>query len=183
MENNLFRELNSLGVLALVGVLGFAQFAQFFDHELPCPLCLLQRVGFVAVMFGLLLNVFYGCRALHYSISTVGALFGGAVALRQVSLHVIPGTPFYGSDFFGFHFYTWAFICFAMIIFGLAVISCFSRQYKIDAEFINFSSQSSLGKLAIGLGLLIVLVNAVTTFVQCGPLVCDDNPTFYWLLQ
>ena len=134
-------------------------------------------------MFGLLLNVFYGCKVLHYSISTIAALFGGAVALRQVSLHVIPGTPFYGSDFFGFHFYTWAFICFSMIVFVLAVISGIGQQYQADSVFKPFSSQSVLSKLAISLGLLMVLVNAVTTFVQCGPMVCDDNPTFYWLFQ
>ena len=44
-----------------------------------------------------------------------GALLGAAVALRQISLHVIPRTPHYSAPFLGIHFYTWAFITFAVI--------------------------------------------------------------------
>ena len=62
-----FRNVNALGVIAISCVLAYAEYSQLLQHELPCPLCLLQRIGFVAVMFCLLLNVIYGSKAMHYS--------------------------------------------------------------------------------------------------------------------
>ena len=57
------RDLNALGLLAVSLVLATALFLQVTVGELPCPLCLLQRVGFVAAGFGLLLNVRFGSRS------------------------------------------------------------------------------------------------------------------------
>lgn len=180
--DSFYRNLNALGLLALVSVLSYAEYAQLIQHELPCPLCLLQRMGFVGVMFGLFLNVIYGSRPLHYSLSVLAAVFGAATALRQISLHVIPGTPGYGAPFMGYHFYTWAFIVFVVIITGLAVVSSFANQYG-ERKFRGFGDQAALAKIAIVTSLFIVLANALVTFAECGPLVCPDNPTDYWLFQ
>ncbi|SGY89157.1 disulfide bond formation protein B [Moritella viscosa] len=38
-------------------VLGFAFYSQIAENILACPLCLFQRVGFIAVLFGLLCNI------------------------------------------------------------------------------------------------------------------------------
>jgi disulfide bond formation protein DsbB len=37
-----------------------ALFYQFAFHELPCPLCLLQRVGLFFIAFGAIMNIRYG---------------------------------------------------------------------------------------------------------------------------
>ena len=177
-----FRNLNALGLIAISLVMAYAEYSQLFQHELPCPLCLLQRIGFVAVMFSLLLNVIYGSKPLHYSLAIIAALFGAAVALRQISLHVIPGTPGYGAPFLGYHFYTWAFLLFAIIILVVAIISSFFSQYDSDG-FVDFRRQPTVAKIAIALCLLMVAINVIVTFAECGPLVCPDNPTNYWLLS
>ncbi len=178
---NLFKQLNALGLIAISIIMAFALYAQLFDHELPCPLCLLQRLGFAGVMLGLLLNALYGPAPKYYTLSTIFAVFGAAAALRQISLHVIPGTPFYGSAFFGLHFYTWAFICFTIIIVGLSIISGFARQYEknLGQRKVLFSQQPLLTKLSVVLALLILLLNTVITFAECGLHVCPDNPTQY----
>ncbi|MEM9254545.1 MAG: disulfide bond formation protein B [Pseudomonadota bacterium] len=175
------RFLNTLGILAVVSVLALAQAAQFFQHDLPCPLCLLQRVAFVGVMFGLMLNVIYGPRPMHYSLSMLAALFGAMVALRQVSLHVIPGTLPFGSSFFGWHFYTWSFVAFSVALVVLAIIAGLSWQYENQQEA-DFKQVTGFHRLVIGLALLMVLMNAVTTFVQCGVGVCVTDPKGYVLL-
>jgi len=69
-----FRLLNAIGLILVNAVLGAAFYGQFVGGELPCPLCLLQRVAFVAVLYGLVLNVVYGAKPLHYSIILVSAL-------------------------------------------------------------------------------------------------------------
>jgi disulfide bond formation protein DsbB len=180
MNVYLFRKLNAIGLLAVSAVLAMAFYSQFTQAELPCPLCLLQRIAFAAVLCGLLLNVVKGPRSVHYSIMIVAALFGGAVSLRQVSLHIVPGTGSYGAPFLDMHYYTWAFMVFALIIFGAAIIAAFSRQYH-DNQFIRFREQSAIAKVAIVVAIVFVAGNAIAAFVECGPLQCPDDPSSYWL--
>ncbi|AGH80558.1 disulfide bond formation protein B [Psychromonas sp. CNPT3] len=182
MTQSFSRQLNALGAIAITFVLMFAFYSQFVAGELPCPLCLLQRVGFVAVLFGLLCNVVYGPRTSHYGIMIFGALFGAGVALRQISLHVIPGTPFYGDPFFSFHFYTWAFISFVVIVFGSAVMLSFSSQYK-EIKYQTFVQMPVLSKVAIALVLFVTLLNVLSTFAECGPFECPSDPIQYWLFN
>ena len=178
-----FRALNALGIIAICLVLAFALADQFYMRELPCPLCLLQRVGFVAVAIGLLMNVVLGSHMAHYGFSVVAGLCGGAAALRQVSLHVIPGTPAYGEPFLGLHFYTWAFILFGTIIFGIAVLASFQAQYGSSVKRLAWSEQTWLCKLSIASAIMIVALNFLSTFALCGPGVCPDDPVGYWLMS
>ncbi|MBT1443595.1 disulfide bond formation protein B [Shewanella sp. JM162201] len=182
MSETLSRHLNALGALAVSLVLLFAFYSQFVDGDLPCPLCLLQRIGFVAVLMGLCANVVFGPHPKHYAMMIIGALIGGAIALRQVALHVIPGTPFYGDAFFGYHFYTWAFIVFGIIIFGSAIIMSFGEQYQHDVSS-TFAEQSPFLKFSVAVVFVVILLNLLSTFAECGPLVCPDNPTEYWLFS
>jgi len=178
-----FRDLNALGLLCLSGVLLYALWSQIWDNELPCPLCLLQRLGFVGVMAGLLLNLVFGPKPAHYGFAILAALFGMAGALRQTALHVIPGSGVYGPPLLGLHFYVWAFILFFIIIFVLAVIASFNGQYAKTRAFISFNHQSMLGKFSLIATIGVVALNALSTFAECGPLVCPDNPTGYWLFS
>lgn len=179
-DTTIFRNLNALGVLAVCIVLLTAFYDQFTGGGLPCPLCLLQRIGFVGVLVGLLLNVIRGPKPDHYSIMIVSAFFGAAVALRQIALHVVPPAPGYGGTFLGYHYYTWAFLVFAAIILGTAVIGAYSTQYH-KQRFIPFADQNALGKTAIVLSVLVVGANVLSTFAECGPGQCPDNPVSYWL--
>ena len=101
--------LNAVGLAGLIAVLLVAYADQFAGHDLPGPLCLLQRLAIAGVAFGLLLNLRYGPQPSSYGIMLLAALFGMAVAGRQILLHVAPGTGSYGAPLFGLHFYTWSF--------------------------------------------------------------------------
>ena len=100
--------LNLLGLSGISLSLLIAFYYQIVLHELPCPLCLLQRVGMIAIGLGFMLNVRFGERSLHYGVALFGCLLTGAIASRQVLLHIAPGTGTYGSALFGMHFYTLA---------------------------------------------------------------------------
>ena len=164
-----FRDLNALGLLAISAMLAFAFADQFLNNELPCPLCLLQRVGFVAVSVGLLFNVVIGPRPAHYGFAIVAAVAGAAFALRQVSLHVIPGTGSYGSPFLGYHFYTWAFILFSVMIVELAIISSLPQQYSETVRALPWKEQSRLSRFAVYVAVLLIALNVILTFAECGP--------------
>ncbi|MGI9372860.1 MAG: disulfide bond formation protein B [Hyphomicrobiales bacterium] len=179
------RFLNALGMLAVCIVLIAAYFYQFFLYELPCPLCLLQRVGFVAVGFGLGLNLLYGPAPRHYAVVLVAALFGISVSVRQILLHIVPGTGHYGSPVLGMHYYTWAGICFFLIIVGTTIMLLSEQQYEdvpSENEAARFGG-STLAKAAFFLMLTIGLANAISTLLECGPGICDDPPTDYKFLN
>ena len=179
------RTLNSIGLLVVCGVLiaGFAY--QFALDEEPCPLCLLQRVGLVAVGFGLSLNLIYGAKPHHYGIMLLGAVYGGSVSVRQILLHIVPGTGSYGSPVLGLHYYTWAGICFFLIIIGTAIMLLFEGQYKglRDEPSHEKFGGSKLAKFSFFLMLAVTGANAVSTLVECGPTICADPPTDYRLIE
>ena len=179
MNNKNVALLNTLGLLGITFVLLMASVLQVVLNELPCPLCLLQRLGFMLVMFGFMLNVVYGPQQRHYGVLIIGALFGAATALRQVSLHVIPGTPGYGSPVFGIHYYTWAFILFSLTIVGVAVLQLLWNKDWNNNDY----KMNRFGKFVCLLAIFVVVINLVSTFIECGPYQCPDNPITYWLFN
>jgi disulfide bond formation protein DsbB len=132
MTRSLAITLNALGLYAIALVLLVAFGAQLVLHELPCPLCLLQRIQFAMLAVGPLLNVRFGPRPSHYAVSLLTAAAGAAFAARQILLHVMPGDPGYGSALLGYHYYTWAFIGFAVAVVALAAMLLFDAQFKAD---------------------------------------------------
>ena len=179
------RTLNSIGLLVICGVLIFAYVFQFALDELPCPLCLLQRVGLVMVGFGLSLNLIYGAKPHHYGIMLIGALYGGSVSVRQILLHIVPGTGAYGSPVLGLHYYTWAGICFFLVLVGTAVMLLFEGQYKglKDEPGHEKFGGHKLALFAFFLMLVLTVGNAFSTLIECGPTVCADPPTDYRLIE
>ena len=173
------RELNGLGLLAVTLVLAAALILQLLMGELPCPLCLLQRIGFVALGFGLLLNLRFGPSPLHYGLVIVAALFGAAAAGRQVLLHIVPGSGAYGSPLLGLHLYTWSLLLFLAAIAAVAVLLLMEGQFERGRA----QPASSWQRMAMGLYLAVTVVTGLAAFAQCGPSECPDNPTSYWLLD
>ena len=179
LPNNIVRNINSLGILGITIILFIGFVIQIVYKELPCPLCLLQRVGFVLVMFGFMLNVIKGLRFRHYGVVMLGALFGGSVALRQISLHIVPGTGHYGSAIFGLHPYTWSFLFFAATLLAVALLLLVSHPRCTDQIFTVNKAERVMCWAAI----VVTALNAISALLECGPLVCDDPPTHYKLLD
>lgn len=110
-----------IGLLAITIILDAALFVQFFQHEPPCPLCLLQRTAFINIGIALLLNLRYGNRVVHWAMVIFSGLTGIAVSIRQILLHITTPEGF-GNPIFGLHLYTWCFIAFAMAIVGATLM-------------------------------------------------------------
>ena len=106
ISRSLETTLNALALLAIAVVLGVAFFDQLVNGELPCPLCLLQRSGFLLLAIGPVLSVARGPRASHYGVAILAGLLGAGFAMRQILLHIAPGDAGFGAPFLGLHFYT-----------------------------------------------------------------------------
>lgn len=168
--------LNLAGALGMCTSLLMAFFFQIFNGELPCPLCMLQRVGLMMVAFGFFLNIRFGPSATHYAIIILSAMIGASVSLRQDLLHIVPGTGGYGSTIFGYHLYTWGFIAFMSMIILSAILLVIDRNQLSDKPL------PSATKLAKFLGVILILIaagNVASNLLVCGLSVCDGDPTGY----
>lgn len=88
------RWLYLAGVLVIAGLFGAALYLQYVLHQDPCPLCMIQRFAFIAML------VFFVIAALHNPERTgakiyaalIGlfALFGIGVASRHIWIQHLP---------------------------------------------------------------------------------------------
>ena len=178
------RQATTLNALALYGValvLAAAFAAQFLLHELPCPLCLLQRILFALLAVGPMLNVRFGPRPSHYALSLLTAVAGAAVSTRQVLLHILPGDAGYGSALLGYHYYSWALIGFVAAIVLIAAMLLFDRQF--DDSTAQTSAPAAFATVAVWLVITLTALNVISTLLECGLSACADNPIIYELLK
>ena len=80
-----------LPALACASLLGFGYYLQYGQGLDPCPLCLVQRLFFYAVLAVLALGAIHGSgRAIYGILAALFALGGAAAAGRQVWLQHLP---------------------------------------------------------------------------------------------
>jgi disulfide bond formation protein DsbB len=173
--------LNAVALYGIALVLAVAFAAQLLLRELPCPLCLLQRILFALLAIGPILNVRFGPRPSHYALSLLTAVAGAMVSTRQILLHILPGDAGYGSALLGYHYYTWALIGFVAAIVLLAAILLFDRQF--DDGVAQASSAGGFAQAAVWLVIALTALNVVSSLLECGFGACADNPVVYELLK
>jgi len=82
------------GFFVCLGLVAYALYLQYVEGQEPCPLCILQRVGFMALAVIFLIGALHGPRrrgAWSYSgLALIAATIGGAIAGRQVWLQNLP---------------------------------------------------------------------------------------------
>ncbi|KTD18619.1 inner (transmembrane) protein [Legionella lansingensis] len=177
-QNKLHRLGNMLGLLLSCFILVFAFYQQLIDHDLPCPLCLLQRICFIGVGLCLCMSLMNGIRISYYGLMILSSLLGLGIALRQIFLHVSPGDLGYGSPLLGLYLYTWSAIGFAIIIGLVAIGLLFERGF--------YEPSQPPGRWLYALMsffLLLILANGISTFLECGPFICKDRPAHYYLFD
>jgi disulfide bond formation protein DsbB len=173
--------LNALSLYAIGLVLAIAFAAQLLLGELPCPLCLMQRIQFAMLAVGPVLNIRFGPRPSHYAVSLLSAVAGAGFAMRQVLLHIVPGDAGYGTALLGYHYYSWAFIGFSAAIVLSAVMLLFDSQFT-DADSGKPPTIGWFGRGAIWFVIALVALNVISTLFECGFAACPDNPVNYQLL-
>lgn len=156
------RNLNALQAIILALIIAGALSLQFFKHEQPCPLCLIQRLGMICVGASALLNVRFGPQKKHYGLAIISALFGAFVALRQIAFHVCPGFPKFGVPFWGLSLYTWSFIIFVTSLAYNGILLFFFKTEK------PLTGMNWFGHVAFWLLIIIALLNVAGTLAECG---------------
>lgn len=181
LSNDAARKVNFLAIMGIAGVLLGSLVIQFVVGDLPCPLCLLQRLAFVLVCVGPLLNLRFGIRPAHYAVSILAALFGMSVSLRQILLHIVPGTGGYGAAVFGLHLYTWAFLIFFASLVVVGVMLILHPEDPAASPPPEPGDKWTMRAFAAMTVLAAVL--AAASFLECGWEECPDNPRDYRELE
>jgi disulfide bond formation protein DsbB len=181
VPGDLSRLLNALGLIAVDTVLALAFIDQLWFSDLPCPLCILQRAAFTAAGFGLALNLVFGPRPSQYGLTIVGAAVGAAISMRQILIHIVPGSGSYGNEIFGMHLYSWAFIAFALMVVGCGVLLFDDRQFARSEPWSN--RLSVLPLTAFVLFLVLAVGNVISTLLICGAGFCPEAPAGYLIFN
>jgi disulfide bond formation protein DsbB len=171
--------LHHVYILGIVGVIlgGFSY--QFFLSELPCPLCMLQRMCMIAAAIPSALALVYGCKPQFYGMSIVAALIGAAISTRQLLTHICNvEDPGYGTPIMGAHAYTWALVVFMTVILVCAINLMVPSQFSQSPPF----KRRSVTRMTLWALLLVALANAVASLAIAGfSWFLPDNPTSYLL--
>lgn len=88
------RWLYLAGALFSGGLIGFALFLQYVKHQDPCPLCMVQRVIFIALLAVFALAALHGPRRtgerVYAALIALLSLSGVGVAARHIWIQHLP---------------------------------------------------------------------------------------------
>lgn len=173
MTQHLSRIISALLVIVLSGIITAGFGYQYALNEQPCPLCFLQRLAMIGIATGQLLNFRFGIKMSHHAISLFHCIFGAAVSLRQIGLHICPTFGKFGTPILGFSLYTWAFIAFACALITIGVLM-FLYDPKWKPE--HSKTITYLERFAFYYILLIVIADIIAVATICGIGPCPENP-------
>lgn len=156
----------------LAAILTAAMVFQYGYGELPCPLCLLQRLAMFGVCFGLILQFRSGFSYQNTGISLLFTVFLLIVSVRQTLLDIYPrpGHEYIGTAIFGIHMPVWSVIIAAVLFFGFALQFILFGQNRHQHEH-PVKQFPLLAMLATVLSLYVVaigVINFASVGVQCG---------------
>jgi disulfide bond formation protein DsbB len=159
-------------LLVLCAILTAAAVLQYARGEIPCPLCLLERLAMFGIGFGVLLNLRTGFSDRNTGVSLVFAVLLLIIGARQTLLDIYPrpGHEYVGSAILGLHMPVWS------VVIALCVLAAFALKLAIlggdDHRRANpLDSFPVLPAAATALGALLVVLCAInfgSAVVQCG---------------
>ncbi len=170
-------------LFVVCGVLVGSLTYQFALGELPCPLCVIQRLAFLLACvgpIGVLLRSAEGRsdwrrQARGFSMTILAALVGSAASIRQILLHIVPPDLGYGPPVLGLHLYSWALIVFGCLIASSAIGLCGIQNEPVSLPRLPVY-------LLCSLTLVIGLTVALATFLMQGfNALLPPDPTRYEL--
>jgi disulfide bond formation protein DsbB len=159
-------------MFVIAAILTAAMTLQYAYGELPCPLCLLQRVALFGVCFGIILQFRHGFSYRNSGISMLFAIFLLIVSVRQTLLDIYPrpGHEYIGSAVFGLHMPVWS------VLIALALLIAFAVKFSVlggeeKLREIRIEEFPALQKLAAALSIYVIALCAInfgSVVLQCG---------------
>lgn len=172
-EPSILVMLDRLVLLLLTMILSAALTAamvmQFAFGEIPCPLCLLQRVAMFGCCFGLLHQLRASDSERGGGIALIFALLLLVIAARQTLLDIVPrpGHAYIGTAVFGLHMPVWSVVIGVCLLLALALrLTLFGAPRLLPP-----TGPPPLARAARLLEFYVVLIctlNFASVVLQCG---------------
>lgn len=185
LEPSTLVTLDRLILLLLTVILSAALTAamvmQFAFGEIPCPLCLLQRVAMFGCCFGLLHQLRMRESERGGGIALFFALLLLVIAARQTLLDIVPrpGHAYIGTAVFGLHMPVWSVVIAVSLLLALALrLTVFGAPRPLPP-----AARPPLAQAARLLEFYVVLIcalNLASVVFQCG--LCECHTSGYRLL-
>jgi disulfide bond formation protein DsbB len=163
-------------MLTMAAILTTAMVLQYHGGEIPCPLCLLQRVTMFGVCFGVILHFRHGASAHSDGFCMLFALLLLIISGRQTLLDIFPrpGHDYVGSAVLGLHMPVWSVVIAAAILVAFAIkLAVLGSEYPRDPQ-----PSPALGRVARLLSLYVIaicLINFASVIFQCGADACHTS--------
>ena len=161
-----------LVMFVIAGILTAAMTLQYVNGELPCPLCLLERVAMLGVCFGIMLNFRRGFSYQNTGFSLLFAIALLVISVRQSLLDIYPrpGHEYIGSAIFGIHMPVWSIIIALALLIAYAIKLAIlgSDEYLREADVSEFPAIRRIAEILSIYVIAICLINLVSVVLQCG---------------
>lgn len=171
-----------LMLTVLAASLTGAMVMQYAFGEIPCPLCLLQRVAMFGCCFGLIMQLRSDNSERGTGIALIFAVLLLLISVRQTLLDLFPrpGHEYIGGAVFGIHLPVWSVIIAVALLLGFAIrLALFGgTRGAADAER---HVPGVIVRAPVLYVIAICAINFLSVIAQCG---LDQCHTFgYRLLQ
>jgi disulfide bond formation protein DsbB len=161
-----------LVILVIAGILTGAMTLQYANGELPCPLCLLERVAMFGVCFGIMLNFRHGFSYQNTGFSLLFAIVLLVIAVRQslLDIYTRPGHEYIGSAILGIHMPVWSIIIALCLLTAYAIKLAIlgGDEYLREAELAEFPAIKKVADILSLYVIAICVINMVSVVLQCG---------------
>ena len=156
-------------ILAVIAaILTAAMVMQYALAEIPCPLCLLQRVAMFGCGFGLIVQLRTEGSERGTGIAVIFAVLLLVISVRQTLLDIAPrpGHDYVGSAVMGLHLPVWSVVIAVALLFGLAARLALFGGAR-DAHVTSHLSQAAVQALILYV-IAICAINFLSVIAQCG---------------
>jgi disulfide bond formation protein DsbB len=161
-----------LTLAVIAGILTAAMTLQYAKGELPCPLCLLERLALFGVCFGIIRNFRHGFSYQNTGYSLLFSIVLLVIAARQSLLDIYPrpGHEYIGSAIFGIHMPVWSIIIAVSLLLAYAIKLALlgGDEYLREAEIGTFPKIKILADTLSMYVIALCAINLVSVVVQCG---------------
>lgn len=174
-ETNII-QLNYIFSLLILAVMAFilttAMYMQLVYKEYPCPLCLLQRVAYFGICFGVILNLRHGYSMRYEGLTLLAIILLLIMSTRQTLLDIYPrpGHDYIGSAFLGLHMPVWSIVFATLLLLAYAMRFCILGfgDYLSEARLNSRPKTSLLANILMWFLIALCGLNVLSTFFQCG---------------
>lgn len=154
-------------IVLTAGPVGAAVVLGVVYGESPCILCWAQRTSMALMALGGLFVLRYGPRPRYLGTVVLLGIWGLYMGTRHSALHLARDVgQGFAAAFFGAHTYVWAWFIHWVVLATLAILLILLGEERPEP---GVRELSPVGRLAVGIFLLVIGANALQALVTTGP--------------